>query len=74
MNARARLRDFLRDWREIHALNYADDVGLLAKEEIMLPSMIEISESKITMEWKINDKKWGNKNLRTPISITDYDK
>jgi hypothetical protein len=50
MNALKGLRDFKRDWREIRALNSKDELVLLTKEEMVLESMIDISESKTTME------------------------
>jgi hypothetical protein len=50
MNALEGLRDFKGEWREIRALNSADDLALRVKEEIVLSSMTEISKSKTTME------------------------
>ena len=52
-----RFGDFTRDWIEIRALNYADDLVLLAKEETVLQGMTDRSaevEEK-TVEWKMNE-------------------
>jgi len=41
MKALGRFGDFTKDWREIRALNYTDNLVLLATEETVLQSMLE---------------------------------
>jgi hypothetical protein len=50
MNAVEGLRDFERERREIRALDSADNLVLLTKEDKVLERMIDISETKTTTE------------------------